>query len=131
VNVNVNGTALNHAHVSPGASFTVVFDYSAIGTGSYCPDCVTQYYIGLSPNAVTGGAAGVNANCFVSAIYSDTLVTGGISASLTAPSVPGIYYIALDGPTLDFSCPTAPYGLPSGTPTSAQYIGAIAVYSAP
>jgi hypothetical protein len=70
----------------------------------------------------------VSANCFVSTIYQDALSTGNFSASLTAPSTSGIYYIALDGPTLNFGCPTAPYGLPSGTPTAAQYIGAISVY---
>ena len=128
VNVNVNNSSTNHVHVSPGASFTVAFDFSAIGTGTYCPGCITQYFIGLSPNAVTAAASGVNANCFVSAIYTNTLATAAMSVSLTAPSTAGIYYIALDGPTLNFSCPTAPYGLPSATLTSAQYIGAISVY---
>jgi hypothetical protein len=119
------GTSSNQAHVAPGAKFTVLFDYSAWGTGPYCPGCVTQYYIGISPNAVTGAASGAAVGCFLNTVFGGSLQTGSTSFDFTAPSTSGIYYIVIDGPTLDFVCHPA---LPSGTPQPAQYIGAISVY---
>jgi hypothetical protein len=126
VNVNVNGTGQNQAQVSPGGTFNVSFDYSSVGTGSYCPTCIEQYYVGLSPDAVTSVAAGTNSSCFLSTVFSDVLQTGHISTSLVAPSNPGVYYLAIAGPTLLYGCPNAS---PLGTPSPGQYIGAISVYS--
>lgn len=126
LNVSVNGGG-NQAHVSPGATFTVAFDYDSVGTGTYCPTCIVQLYVGVSPEVVTGAASGVAANCYLSTIFSDQLQTGHTSISLTAPASGGFYYLAVDG-SLDFGCPTPAGGLPSGNPTPNQYIGAISVY---
>jgi hypothetical protein len=127
LNVTVNGTTLNQAHVSPGALFNVQFDYTSNGTGTYCPDCVVQLYVGLSPEAVTGTAPGTTANCFLSMIFGDVAQTANVTLTLTAPSTNGIYYLAADS-SLQFGCPSPAGGLPSGTPLPNQYIGAISVY---
>jgi hypothetical protein len=126
LNVSVNGGA-NQAHVSPGATFTVQFDYTSNGTGSYCPGCVVQLYIGVSPEAVTGTASGVPANCYLNTVFSNQVQSGNVRLSFTAPSTQGIYYLAVDS-DLQFSCPASPGGLPNGNPTPNRYIGAISVY---
>ena len=127
LNVAVNGSARNQSHVAPGAQFSVQFDWTSVGTGTYCPTCIVQFYVGLSPEVVTGTASGTAANCFVSTIFNNVAQTSNANLTLTAPSTNGIYYLAVDG-SLDFSCPSPPGGLPSGTPTANQYIGAISVY---
>jgi hypothetical protein len=127
LNVNVNGTAKNQAHFSPGAAFTVNFDYTSVGTGSYCPTCVVQLYVGLSNEAVTGTASGIPANCFLSTVFNNTQQTANITLNFTAPAASGIYYLAADS-SLNFGCPSPAGGLPSGNPTPNQYIGAISVY---
>jgi hypothetical protein len=124
-NVTVNGAVVSGSHVSPGASFSVHFDYTAIGTGSYCPGCIVQYFIGLSPEALTATASGVNASCFLNTIFGGSSQTSSATVTLNAPSTSGMYYLAIAGPGLSFSCPTAS---PLGTPTAAQYVGVIAVY---
>jgi hypothetical protein len=127
LNVTVNGTTLNQAHVAPGAKFTVKFDYTAIGSGTYCPDCIEQYYVGLSPESITGTAPGIATNCFLNTIFLDSAQTANVSVSLTAPSsAHGIYYIAIAGPTMMDFCGQSPFSV--GTPSPSQYIGAISVY---
>jgi hypothetical protein len=122
LNVNINSTSVNHAQVNPGAAVTVSFDYTTIGTGTYCPTCIQQFYVGFSPEAVTGTAPGTPANCFISTTFMDTARTGNTgSLSLTAPSTPGIYYLAIDS-TLLFSCPSPAGGLPSGTHTRGEFV---------
>ena len=125
LNVSVNGTGKNQAHVAPNAAFSVQFDYTSVGTGSYCPGCVVQLYIGLSNEAVTGTASGIPANCFVSTVFNNQQQTANVTLNFNAPASQGIYYLAADS-SLQFSCLTG--GLPSGNPTPNQYIGAISVY---
>jgi hypothetical protein len=111
--------------VSPSASFSVQFDYASVGTGSYCPGCVVQLYVGISPEAASGAASGVNVNCYLNTVFGNALQTGHISMTFTAPASNGIYYLAVDS-SLDFSCLTG--GFPTGNPSPSQYIGAISVY---
>jgi hypothetical protein len=125
-NLTINGAAVSGAHISPGAQFTIHFDYTSVGTGSYCPDCIAQYYIGLSPEALTATASGVNASCFLDTVFGGRAQTSSSSVTLTAPTAAnGFYYIAIAGPSLNYACPTP---APLGTPSAAQYVGLIAVY---
>ena len=125
LNVTINGTSLNQAHVSAGAQFTVAFDYSAIGA-TFCPGCIVQYYVGLTPEAVTSHPPGTNAACFLNTVFANTAQTAHTSQTLTAPSTNGIYYVALES-TLLYGCPSAS-GLPSSSPSPSQYLAAVAVY---
>jgi hypothetical protein len=127
LNLSVNGSGKNQAHVAPGSQFTVQFDYTSVGTGSYCPGCVVQIYVGLSPEAATGTASGIPANCFLSTIFNNQAQTANVTLTLTAPSTGGIYYLAADS-SLQYGCPSPAGGLPSGNPNPTQYIGAISVY---
>lgn len=127
LNVAVNGSVRNQSHVSPGARFVVQFDWTSIGTGTYCPGCIQQFYVGISPEAVTGTASGVPTNCFISTLFNNQAQTSSANLTFVAPSTNGIYYLAVDS-TLNFSCPSPPGGFPSGTPNPNQYIGAIIVY---
>jgi hypothetical protein len=111
--------------VEPGATFTVAFDYSAVGVSS-CPDCILQYYIGLTPEAVTGVPAGTNADCFLSTVFNSQQQVAHTSQSLVAPATNGIYYVALEATEL-FGCPVTP-GLPNSSPSPTQYLAAISVY---
>jgi hypothetical protein len=127
LNVNVNGSSRKEAHVSPNGSFSVQFDYTSNGTGSYCPTCIVQLYVGLSNEAVTGTAPGIPANCFLNNVFNNVPVTANVTLTFTAPATSGIYYLAADS-SLNFSCPSPAGGLPNGNPTPPQYIGAISVY---
>lgn len=122
--VAVNG-GTHQAHVTPGSTFTVSLDYSAVGTGSYCPGCVVQYYVGLSPEATTGHAAGVSAPCFINTVFGGGHQVGSATVTLTAPSQPGIYYLAFSL-SLQYSC-VGSGGLPGGAPANDQIFGAIYV----
>jgi hypothetical protein len=134
-NVSVNSSGTNHAHVSPGGSVALRFDYTANSGG--CEGCVVQYYVGLSPEALTGvlpnSAAARNAPCFINTVFGNSIITGStatisppLSTTLTAPNTPGIYRIAIDH-SFQFSC-IGSTGLPNGTPGPTQYIGDISVY---
>jgi hypothetical protein len=121
----VNGAVVNQAHIAPSAVFTVDFDYTSVGTGAFCPGCVVQLYVGLSPEAATGAPSGSSNACYVNTVFNNVSQTGHVRISLTAPATNGIFYLAVDS-TLDFFCHTG--GLPSGNPSPTQYIGAISVY---
>ncbi|HXJ42099.1 MAG TPA: hypothetical protein VNH18_22670, partial [Bryobacteraceae bacterium] len=118
-------------HIAQGTVFPVSFDWYAWGTGAYCPTCVEQYYVGLSPEAISGtapiGAAG-QAACFISTVFNGTVQSGRASFNLTAPAAIGVYRVALDGVTLNFGCPNSPGGLPNGVPTPDRYLGFITVF---
>jgi hypothetical protein len=120
VNVNTNGSNSSQAHVSPAANFTVSFDAAIRYTGG----SLYQYYVGLSNEAVTNTPAGTPYNCNL--VYAMNSYNGGETITLTAPSTPGIYYIAIDA-TQAYSCYSGSV-LPNGNPNPSQYIGAIAVY---
>jgi hypothetical protein len=116
---------VNQAHVAPAASFTVDFDFTSVGTGTFCPGCIVQLYVGLSPEAATGTPSGSNVVCYLNTVFGNVAQTGHQRITLTAPRTNGIYYLAVDS-SLQFSCLSG--GLPSGNPSPTQYIGAISVY---
>ena len=80
-NVSINGNGMNSIVVDPGSPVTMTYSRSTVSVATYCPNCITQHYIGLQ---------GVFAYCQFS-------VTGNSSAnhsvSFTAPTTPGVYYI--------------------------------------
>lgn len=126
LNVSINQGG-NQAHVSPGASFNVQFDYTSIGTGNFCPGCIVQLYVGLSPEVVTGTPSGQPVACYLNTVFGNQAQTGHANITFTAPATHGIYHLALDGSLL-FNCPQPAGGFPSGNPSANQFIGAIAVY---
>jgi Collagen triple helix repeat (20 copies) len=127
-NVSVGGTGKNNAHIGPGTACAVTFDYTANGGG--CSDCIIQYYLGLSPEALSGTlpdtVAAKNSPCFLNQVFGGVRQTGGSTVKLTSPGTNGVYYIALDS-SAQFSC-IGSTGLPGGTPSDMQYVGVISVY---
>jgi hypothetical protein len=118
-NVHVNG-GNNQAHVSPGTSFSLDFDFN--NTQDWCPGCIVQIYVGLNSNSQPQ----VCASSVVAGAAPGT--TGHASMTLTAPTTPGIYYIGIDR-DLQFFCFGGGQVWPSGPPTTTdRYIGAVAVY---
>ncbi len=116
IGTEITGHYNNQAHVAPGATFGLHFFYNIVDVG--CPGCIDQIQIGFANALPTtcaydgeDGAQGV------------TYETKNLQ--LTAPTTPGIYYVAFDR-SQDFSCPTT--GWWNGTPQASQYIAAIAVY---
>jgi hypothetical protein len=143
LNLAINGTLTTQAHISLGTRFTVTFDYTAIGIGSYCNGCTEQYYVGLTPEAATAvkpdTTVAKNAPCFINQAFvsktanasQDVSGATAVALALTSPSTPGIYYIALDGPTTLQNICSGSTGLPitAGTPIGkSQFLGAIVVY---
>jgi hypothetical protein len=119
-NVKINGGS-NQAHVAPGATFTVDFDYNY--TVDPCPGCIAQLYVGLSSESgpqqcpistVAGGSPGI---------------TGALSVNLTAPTTAGVYYVGIDV-SLELVC----FGwgdtdwLHGAPVTNDRVIGSISVY---
>lgn len=103
-NVNINSSGSNVAFVSPGQSITLAFNYAITQNGTYCPGCVSQYYIGIY---------GFWQDCFRnSGGYCNC--SGSESYSITAPTTPGIYYFT-QGRTLNFTCATGNTTVSSGT----------------
>ena len=97
------GSSSNFIKTSPGSEITLNFNWHVDNTVGYCPGCVVQAYIGFS-------GVGESPNCFNSAFgmgspgYGYPNFGGSpTSASLTAPSTPGIYFIS-HAHTLDYSC---------------------------
>ena len=123
MNVLLNGGTTNQAHVSPvtGGQFNVQFDYSV---GSSTSGTTQYYYVGLSPNAITGASPGTNSACFIASVLS-TGVTAHYNGNISPPTTNGVYYLAIYGPSSSSTCSGT---LPGGTPDPTQYIGAIAVY---
>ena len=103
-NVNINSSGSNVGFVSPGQSITLAFNYAITQNGTYCPGCVSQYYIGIY---------GFWQDCFRnSGGYCNC--SGSESYSITAPTTPGIYYFT-QGRTLNFTCATGNTTVSSGT----------------
>jgi hypothetical protein len=80
----------------------------------------------LTGTAPTGVAA--NTSCFIDTVFNGAVQNGTARLTLTAPSAPGVYYVAVDGPGLDFACKAATSPLPSGEPVPSHYLGFITVY---
>ncbi len=93
--VSINGGG-NSAIVMPGSNVSLNYNFSVFfdaGTG-YCPGCIVQFSIGIGSTFKT--------------LQCESNIGNGTSGSytsgdFTAPDVPGIYYLTMDG-SLDYWC---------------------------
>lgn len=92
-NVNVNDTGVNTATVTPGAEVSITADWSSEFTGTFCPGCVQQFYIGVKDLAI---------DCLFSGNTAQDR-SGDGSLNFTAPVRPGVYPIQARN-SLQFSC---------------------------
>jgi|HubBroStandDraft_1064217.scaffolds.fasta_scaffold13819_2 hypothetical protein len=104
--VSINGGG-NQAHVSPGATVTVAFDYTTLCSGGSCPIAVQLGWDVGAPEA-----------CFYANVK-----TGAKSLTLKAPARKGIYYILFDR-NQNYCQAIWDYG----TPPLSQGLGSIMVY---
>ncbi len=129
-NANVNASGKNQQHVSPGASFTVSFDWT-INRGSFCPGCIQQFLGGIVNFDTTVVSGSITANsCFSEG--GPGPFGGNQTFTFTAPTTVGTYYIGLYS-VLDFDCTAdqSPLGAlfaPATTLGVNTFIGAITVY---
>jgi hypothetical protein len=117
-NVKLNG-GTNVLTLPGGGSFTLSHDYTIVNPVS-CPTCIDQIEV--------GPAIGVPA-CSTGNLIPTTPQSGTGSATLTVPSVPGVYYLGVDVAE-DYSCFGVNSGVPfwwSGPPTPNRYIGKVIV----
>ncbi len=130
-NASINSSGKNQQHVSPGASFTVSFDWE-INRGGYCPGCLQQFLGGIVNFDTTVVAGSITSNsCFGES--GPGPFGGNQTFTFTAPTTFGTYYIGLYS-TLDFGCTTAGPGNPGAlfgprtTLGQNTFIAAITVY---
>lgn len=99
--ITINGNSSRYKVVSPGEELAIggawTFDKSVSG----CPTCVTQFYLGFWSEDPANTANGSPVWCERSAQTNTAPVT--ISATTTAPSEPGVYYLR-PGRTWHFDC---------------------------
>ena len=121
---DINGTGRDQAHVTPGDSITVNFDYTIVASPS-CPSCIDQIQVGI----VTRDGAGSPQDCAFSGVAGNVGITDSGSVTLRAPDSKGTYYIAFDR-AQHFSCGQANSGggFWNGTPGVNKFIGAISVH---
>ncbi len=121
---DINATNRSQSRVSPGATFTVNFDYTIVASPS-CPGCIDQIQVGVVSRDGSGGPQ----DCAFSGVAGTAGVTDAGSVTLTAPTAEGTYYIAFDRAQA-FSCEQANSSgnFWNGTVGVNKYIGAIAVY---
>jgi hypothetical protein len=115
-NVKINN-GRNQAKVLPGAQFTVSMDYQITDPGS----AVGQIEIGFADRATKEACAYSAAPGPLPGAVGTAIVT------MTAPVIPGIYYIATDRGQ-DSVCKATTSNWWNGTRNPSHYIGAIAVY---
>ena len=115
--VQING-GINEAVVTSGASLAVSLNYTI--KDDSCPGCIEQIQVGF--------ADGLPQTCAYNGIPGPSPgVSGSATISLTAPSVPGRYYIAF-GRSAQFSCLTSFWSdAGAGKPGPSRYIGAVDV----
>jgi hypothetical protein len=120
-NVKLNG-GTNVLTVPAGGGFTLSYDYTIANPPDYCPGCIDQIEIGF--------AVGVPVCTYNGQPYPPQ--SGTTSTSFTAPSTPGVYYLAMDW-SLDWGCfqPVTPgVTVPPywhSPPTPNRYIGKVIV----
>jgi len=110
--VSIDGGG-NVAEVAPGATFSIILDYTIVDPG--CPGCIDQIQIGYS-----------NANpdqCIYSGIPGAAGKSGTSTFKMIAPAAAGTYFIGFDR-SQDFNCPT---GWWSGAPDASRHLAAIVV----
>ncbi len=89
----ISGAGTNNVFVNPGGQFQISYTYASTTSGSYCPGCVTQVYLGMN---------GVFTHCIATHVPQTSAGTG-MTGVINAPVAPGIYYIALNA-SWDYSC---------------------------
>jgi MYXO-CTERM domain-containing protein len=99
--MTINGTGNNVVDAVAGSAVTATVNYSlTVPSEPYCPGCVVQLYFGLA------GASPSGSNCYYDGgLGQGVTASGAISVSLSAPTVPGIYFFH-DGVNLDYQCYT-------------------------
>ena len=115
-NVRLNAGG-NIAFVSPGSILSVSMDYSIVDT--VCPGCIDEIEIGFSTEnpftCIYTGIPGVEGD------------SGSATIEVTAPSVPGVYFLGFDR-AQHYSCGQAlERGWWSGAPDPNRYIANIIV----
>jgi hypothetical protein len=97
----------NFLDATPGQTITLTGNYSSAYSDptDYCPNCITQIYIGMA--SPLGGT--VFTDCYN--VSFQTTYSGPISRTFTAPTIPGVYYI-----TQVSSWETSCYGRGAGSP---------------
>jgi hypothetical protein len=118
--ITISNATINNqgkfATLSPGQSFTLSYDFLIKDPG--CPGCRDQVLIGIMPGSQS-----------ISCDYSDVPGAQGVSqhsdTSMTAPSLPGMYYISFTHGQ-DRSCNTGWWNV-SGPPAESAAIARIEV----
>ena len=120
-NIKLNG-GTNVLTVPAGQAFNLSYDYTIANPPDYCPGCIDQIEIGF--------VVSVPVCTYNGTPYPPQ--SGTTPVSLTAPSTPGVYYLAMDW-SLDWGCfqPTTPgVTVPPywhSPPTPNRYIGKVIV----
>ena len=120
-NIKLNG-GTNVLTVPAGQAFNLSYDYTIANPPDYCPGCIDQIEIGF--------VVSVPVCTYNGTPYPPQ--SGTAPVSLTAPSTPGVYYLAMDW-SLDWGCfqPTTPgVTVPPywhSPPTPNRYIGKVIV----
>jgi Collagen triple helix repeat (20 copies) len=130
-NASVNSSGKNQQHVSPGATFTVSFDWT-INRGSFCPGCFQQFVGGVVNFDTTVVSGSMTANSCLSEAGPGPF-GGNQTFTFTAPTTFGTYYIGLYS-VLDFDCSangppiTGALNIPRANLGQNTFIAAITVY---
>jgi hypothetical protein len=120
-NIKLNG-GTNVLTVPAGQAFNLSYDYTIANPPDYCPGCIDQIEIGF--------VVGVPVCTYDG--QPNPPQSGTTSTSFTAPSTPGVYYLAMDW-SLDWGCfqPVTPgVTVPPywhSPPTPNRYIGKVIV----
>ncbi|MCB9235050.1 MAG: HYR domain-containing protein [Bacteroidia bacterium] len=99
--VVINGQNTRTLAVSGGTAVSLTLNWTNTYTGTFCPGCIQQYYLGLAGD-------GVNESCLRSGSTNFTF-TQSNTINFTAPTTPGVYVVQM-GSSLQFSCVTRNYG---------------------
>ena len=92
--VNLNGQGNTATGVVPGSVVSVNTTFTVFGRScSYCPGCITQYFLGVMPLDTCAGEPGDKECVYsgASGCYGNSYRT--VNATLVAPSEPGMYFV--------------------------------------
>jgi hypothetical protein len=111
--VRLNG-GTNFLDAAPGQQITLTGNYSSAYSDptEYCPNCITQIYIGMANP--TGGTTFTD--CYDVSFQST--YAGPINKTFTAPTIPGVYYITQVS-SWEVTCYGRGAGAPGNDPANA------------